>query len=108
MPAGARPRFVRKPARALRVPRTSDVIMIPVIGSGKSDDRNSERRDAEIGQRTHVAAIVHREIFAEHPAAISCPNNIAPGFVAQASLYVNRIAVRNDTDARVVRIGACP
>jgi len=82
--------------------------MIPVIGGGKSDDRDSECRDAEIGKRTHVAAIVHGEIFAEYPAAISCPNNVAPGFITQASPYVDRIAVGNDADAWVVRIGACP
>lgn len=108
MPARTGPRLVRVPAIALRVPWTSDVVMTPVIGGGKPNDGYSKRRDAQIGKRTHVAPIVHCEIFAEYPAAISRPNNIAPGFVAQASSYVDRVAFGDDTNAGVVRIGARP
>jgi hypothetical protein len=60
MPARTRPRLVRKPTITLGVPRTPDVIAIPIIIDGERNDRNAECRNSEIRKRTHFTAIVER------------------------------------------------
>jgi hypothetical protein len=58
MPTWTRPRLVGKPTVTLRIPRAADIIVVPVVRCGERNDRDAERRYAEIRQRPHFTAIV--------------------------------------------------
>ena len=98
MPALARTNPVGEPPIAVSVPRAPDIVAAPVVRCHEAYDWDSEFDKAHVRQRHQLAAVIKRQIFAVHPAAIVFPNNVAPGLIAKAALDVDRFAFGNDGD----------
>ena len=100
MPALARTNPVGEPPIAVPVPRAPDIIAAPIVSCHEAYDGDSKFYEAHVRQRHQLPAIIERQIFAVHPAAIVFPNNVAPGLILKAALDVDRFAFGNDGDRR--------
>jgi hypothetical protein len=87
------------PARALRIPRATSIVVVPVRADRERYDRQAILRT--ILDQWHVVATPRiAQIAGRNPAARSRGRDVAPRVSADATVHVHRGGVRYDVDNR--------